>query len=123
MGRLLRAALGLASVAAFAVFVGACESPTLPLPPPAIPNVETDGLPAGQVELSSADGAEPGAAILTINDNPKLPAKEQVFGTEADQNGSWSLTVFAAPGDTIEIYQLISNDVSTPQEVTIPTGP
>jgi hypothetical protein len=119
MGRLLRCALSFASAAAFAVCVGACESPTLPLPPPATPDVDTDGLPAGQVELVSSGGAEPGAAILTINDNPKLTPKQQVFGTEADQSGSWSLTIFASPGDFIEVYQLEGSEISEPIQVEI----
>jgi hypothetical protein len=109
MRRLLRAALSLASVGALVV---ACTSPTLPLPPPAIPTVETDGLPTGKVKLVSVQGADPSAIIVTYNDDPKLPDDERVGGAQADENGSWDATIFASPGDSIEITQQEGLEIS-----------
>jgi hypothetical protein len=119
MSRILRGALSLAGVGALLV---ACASPTLPLPPPAYPDVGTEGLPAGQVELSSVNGAEPNAIIVIFNPDPNIPHDARVGGAQADGNGSWSTVVFANPGDTLEITQQEDDgqEISPYIEVMIP---
>jgi hypothetical protein len=116
MGRLLRIALSLVSLGAFVV---ACESPTLPLPPPEIPEISSAGLPAGQVKLSSVDGALPDAIIVIFNDNPKLPGDKRVSGAQADGNGSWDAIVFASPGDSVEITQQPEQDLETSPSIIV----
>jgi hypothetical protein len=117
MSRLLRAALSLAAAGALVV---ACASPTLPLPPPETPDVESDGLPAGEVELvGMAGGALAGSYIITINDDPKLSASDQVGGGGVRSDGSWSATIHASSGDAIQIYDLEGDELSPPITVQI----
>jgi hypothetical protein len=117
MSRLLRAALSLGAAGAFVV---ACASPTLPLPPPEIPDVESDGLPAGEVKLvGMAGGAIPGSYIVTINDNPTLPSDDQVGGGGVHSDGSWDAIVHASPGDAIQIFDWEGDEMSPPITVQI----
>jgi hypothetical protein len=119
MGCVLRMGLSLAAVCALLV---ACVSPTLPLPPPLYPTVDTSDVPSGKVRLSSVDGAEPYAIIVTYNGAGRLPANERVFATEADGGGSWSLVIFAASGDYVQVTQQLDGEtvISDPQVVQIP---
>ena len=65
----------------------ACASPTLPLPPPGIPSITDQGVPAGEVQLSSVSGAEPNALVLVYNQNPSLSDTERGALTQADGTG------------------------------------
>jgi hypothetical protein len=116
MSCVLRVALSLAGLGALLV---ACEAPTLPLPPPAIPIVESAGV-AGKVMLSSIDGVEPGAFVVTINDDPNVPDNEAVGGARADENGSWNATIAAFSGDVVEIRQEFGAATSPSTVVQIP---
>ena len=99
-------ALGLALVVA-------CNSPTLPLPPPALPTVSVSPDPA-KVHLSSDRGAEPNAIVVIINTNPNIPRDKNVGGATADQNGSWFTDVYGADGDVVEISQEFGTTMSAP---------
>jgi hypothetical protein len=112
----LRVALSLAGVGALLV---ACEAPTLPLPPPAIPIVEEASV-AGKVTLSSVGGVEPGAFVVTINDDLNVPGNEAVGGARADENGSWNATIVAFHGDVVEITQEFGAATSPSTLVQIP---
>jgi hypothetical protein len=108
MGCVLRIGLCFSGVGALIV---ACAAPTLPLPPPALPIVESASLPAGQgklsVKLSSVNGALPNAIIQTYDSDANLPDDERVGGAQADENGSWDTTIDAFHGDEIEVTQEI----------------
>jgi len=93
----------------------ACTSPTLPLPPPAAPT-ETAGTQPGTVTLSGK-GAEPGAFIVIHNLNPS--ANPPIVGTTVVQDGTWSVLVFAVPGDTVQIWQETGGDESSSIDFTI----
>ena len=101
MPRLPYARLIAALVAALAL---ACTSPTLPLPPPALPSYSV-GVDAGTFRLSSVDGAEPNALIVIINRNENLPRGKRVSGTFADERGSWDAVVVAKVGDVLDVFQ------------------
>ncbi|MBX3214445.1 MAG: hypothetical protein KF850_20585 [Labilithrix sp.] len=93
------------SVIAIAVAVGiACTSPTLPLPPPALPTVSVGSEPSS-FRLRSDRGAIPNALIVVVNRNEQLPREQRVEGTIADELGSWELEITANAGDTIDISQ------------------
>jgi hypothetical protein len=98
----------------------ACESPTLPLPPPAQPGISMDGVPPGQVRLKSEFGAEPNAFIVTYDSNE--PNTEQVGGAHADSSGSWETIIYARSGDWIQITQslYIGAETSAPVGVQVP---
>lgn len=117
--RLRRASLG-AVVFVALLALGACESPTLPLPPPALPMVTTQGLPPGEVKLVGVRSVEPNAIVETYNPNPSLPLDERVGGAQADGQGTWDATIFASSGDVVEITEQTGAAVSPPTTVQIP---
>ena len=82
-----------------------CATPTLPLPPPVAPEMSTQGLPPGEVRLSSTRGAEPNAIIVTYNRNPAVPNDQRVGGAQADGVGTWDAVITASKGDVIDITQ------------------
>ena len=98
----------------------ACAAPTLPLPPPAIPAISTAGLPAGKVKLSSMQGAEPNALVVTYNRNPGLPLDQRVGGAQADGSGSWDAVISASTGDVVDVTEEIGTTRSPPTSVVIP---
>jgi len=117
VGRILRAALGIAFVLAL---VGACAAPTLPLPPPAIPNISFAGLPPGQVELSGPPGSVlPGAVVLIVNENNRLPGSERADAAVANSAGGWSKVIYASKGDIVDIYQSYDTEFSSSTTVQI----
>ncbi|WP_394838395.1 hypothetical protein LVJ94_15945 [Pendulispora rubella] len=94
------------SAAFFALLVlafVACASPTLPLPPPAIPSVSQAG--EGQYRLRSEHGVEPNAIVVIINHNSALSGDDRVDGTEADAQGTWEAVIPANPGDFLDVKQ------------------
>jgi hypothetical protein len=107
-------------VGAMVAGAAACESPTLPLPPPAQPGVSMDGVPTGQVRLKSEFGAEPNAFIVTYDSSE--PNAEQVGGAHADSSGSWETIIYAHSGDWIQITQslYIGAETSAPVSVQVP---
>ena len=85
----------------------ACESPTLPLPPPEAP-IQSPGVDADHIKLTaSCGGAQDGAIILIINQTlENADAGEQaVGGSIADGCGAWVAMVFAHTGDLLAILQ------------------
>ncbi len=101
-----------------AAVVAGCESPTLPLPPPAQPGVTMEA--GGYVKLTSLYGAEPYAIIVTYNPDLNVPPDKRVGGGQADANGSWDTTIEAFSGDDIEITQQIGTASSPPLTIEIP---
>jgi hypothetical protein len=97
-----------------------CLSPTLPLPPPALPSITTQGVPAGQVKLTSVGGADPNAIIVIYNTDPNIPLDQRVGGAQADAMGSWDATVTAQPLDYLEISQQAGSQTSPFVEVQVP---
>ncbi|WP_394848938.1 hypothetical protein LZC95_15985 [Pendulispora brunnea] len=81
----------------------ACASPTLPLPPPAIPSIAQTG--EGQYRLRSEHGVEPNAIVVIINHNSTLSGDDRVDGTEADAQGTWEAVIPAHAGDFLDVKQ------------------
>lgn len=113
---MLRRAHFLFGAACFVVSA-ACNSPTLPLPPPALPTV-TD-VANGTVHLSSTKGVEANAIVVLYNRNPTVPLNKRVFGSQADSEGTWEQTIFASPGDVIDVTQEFGSTRSSETSVTI----
>lgn len=112
MSRLVR----IVAMAALAWGV-ACASPTLPLPPPAVPSVSrTD---ATHVTLSSEQGVEANSIVVIYNHNPAVTLEDRVSGVQADGNGSWTQTIVATKGDEVEITQELGSTRSTSLVFTI----
>jgi len=88
------------------VFDAGCLSPTLPLPPPALPTI-LPGSDADHVELLSniCGGAESGALIVVENENPALTGDQVGALTRADSCGRWDVEVYAHQGDVLQIWQ------------------
>ena len=96
----------------------ACTSPTLPLPPPALPTISTGSAPDTFV-LRSIQGSEPNALIVIVNRREDLPRNKRVTGTIADEVGSWDATVAAQVGDVLDISQEAGNTRSPGTTVTV----
>jgi hypothetical protein len=94
------------AVAFAALCAFACESPTLPLPPPEAP-MQAPGVDADHVQLTaSCGGAQPGANIFIINQTIENTAPDKaVGGSIANPCGAWDATVFAHTGDVLLISQ------------------
>jgi hypothetical protein len=98
--------------------VAACASPTLPLPPPAVPTIEP-GAMAGQVHLTSpCGGVEGGATVLVINNNE--PAAQRDAVTVSDNCGGWSLNAYANKGDYLQVQQIVGSEISSSVSVQVP---
>lgn len=89
-------------VAAAGLF--ACTTPTLPLPPPALPTVSVGETPNTFV-LRSDKGALPNALIIVVSRNEALPRSDRVAGTLADGEGSWQLVVHGFANDLVDVSQ------------------
>ncbi len=101
------------------VGVAGCESPTLPLPPPATPT-QSAGTDADHVRLSTTcGGAEPNSVIVIVNSSPAVPPDEAVGGSIANGCGAWEANVFAHTGDYLEITQEYGTTKSTPLDVRV----
>jgi len=99
--------------------VAACASPTLPLPPPAVPTIGP-GSDADHVKLSSpCGGAEANVDVLVTNTTPNLPAQDYVAATRADTCGSWSLEAYAHKGDVLDVQQISGDLASTSVSVQV----
>jgi hypothetical protein len=109
--------LGLALLCAVAL---ACTSPTLPLPPPSLPEV-TQSSQAGYIHLSSKGGVEANAIVVIVNQNLNVPNSDRVGGAIADAEGSWETDVLASKGDVLDITQEFgSGKQSPPLRMVVP---
>jgi hypothetical protein len=120
---LRRRLVGFAAAAvasALAALGGAgCESPTLPLPPPALPTVAA-GPDANHVRLSSTcGGVEAYALVVIVNENIAIPGDEAVGGSIADTCGAWDAIVYAHKGDVLDVTQEQGTNASTPVRVLV----
>jgi hypothetical protein len=107
------------AIPAMAVASPGCESPTLPLPPPALPAV-APGPDANHVKLvSTCGGAEPNAVIVIVNSSPAVPPDEAVGGSISNGCGAWDAVVYAHVGDYLEITQEYGTTRSTPIDVPV----
>jgi hypothetical protein len=98
---------------------GACESPTLPLPPPEAPTLEA-GSDINHIKLvAGCGGAEPNAVIVIVNLNPAVAGDMAVGGALANDCGAWDAMVYAHVGDTLDITQEVGETWSLPETVQV----
>jgi hypothetical protein len=100
----------------------ACTSPTIPLPPPALPSI-TSNAQSATFHLSSDRGALPNALVLSISRNTALNPEDRVRGTFADTQGSWALDVLGISGDVLDVSQESGSESSSSVSVTLPQRP
>lgn len=94
--------------------LGACASPTLPLPPPMEPT-QGPGADADHIRLSvQCGGADPNALIVIVNPNTTVPGDQAVTGALVSACGSWDATVYAHASDFLDITQEIGTERSQP---------
>jgi hypothetical protein len=88
----------------------ACNSPSLPLPPPLMPtqSASSDGNPE-KVRLSG-EGAIAGSLLITYN--PSQPLDRRIAGTEVPSDGKWALDVWARKGEVVELWQEVGTERS-----------
>jgi hypothetical protein len=121
---LRRKLVGLAAAAAASALAAlgpvGCASPTLPLPPPALPTVAA-GPDNNHVRLSSTcGGVEPYSLVVIVNENIAVPGDQAVGGSIADGCGAWDATVYAHKGDLLDVTQEQGTNASTPVRVLVP---
>ncbi len=94
------------------VVVAGCLSPTLPLPPPAQPEIET--VSQGLVELS---GEVPLPRVSVIAQN----VRTEVFaGDMADDGGAYRFQIGAEPGDSMRLWYNHNYDKSEETTFVVP---
>lgn len=94
--------------------LGACLSPTLPLPPPDRPDVSSPDA-SGMVRIQGL--APVGSTVTAWNHANNLTAG-QVLKTDP----KYDFTLRADVGDLIELYYTKSTDQSQSVEVTVPAA-
>ena len=97
----------LAAAACIALFVSACNTPTLPLPPPSEGSIqaslESDGKTARITGIRKA--VEPYALVTCFNNRTGVGVVGLATG-----EGTFELQVSAESGDVIEVWQRVGND-------------
>jgi hypothetical protein len=106
------------------VAVGACASPTLPLPPPELISV---GLKpdADHVTLTGMCGGTPANVdVIVLNkggSNVAVPLDQSVGGAHTDPVcGKWDATVFAHTGDVLSVSYVEDGELSQSESVGVP---
>jgi hypothetical protein len=84
------------------LFAAACLSPTLPLPPPAVPEVQQIG--QGQYQLTGSLPV-PGTVLV-------LNQRTRIIKGQGDVLDLYQMVVTAAPGDAMVIWYESGNDKS-----------
>jgi hypothetical protein len=97
----------------------ACTSPTLPLPPPALPTISTSES-VQTYHLKSDHGSIANALVIAVNRDTTLKPEDRVTGTIADANGSWEMDVPGKAGDVLDLSQESGSDRSPTIDVTLP---
>jgi len=94
------------------VLAAGCLSPTLPLPPPADPEIEV--VSEGIVELSG-EVPEPSVPVIAQN------VRTEVFAGEmADERGAYRFQIAAEPGDPMRLWYTKNLDKSEEARFSIP---
>lgn len=106
------------ALAALAVGIVACAAPTLPLPPPAAPTVESLG--NGEYRLRGERSVDPYAIVVLYNQNYTRSFDERTEATQADAEGTWETRIKASPRDLIDIWQESGATKSPPSTIQIP---
>jgi hypothetical protein len=99
------------------VCLAGCLSPTLPVPPPASPEVgppDADGM----VTVKGSKGSAQASADVMVW-NPNLDGGTGVT-KRAAADGSWQIRIGAKTGDILSITQTVGFEQSTPLELTVP---
>jgi hypothetical protein len=116
---MLRRLLAVGPLVAIALAGRGCASPTLPLPPPAVPGV-LPGADADHVRLVAVcGGAEGDAIVVIVNQNPAVANDLAVSGARADACGAWDATVWAHKGDFLHVTQEFGTTASPPTIVQV----
>ena len=106
----------LRSLLCLVLALAGCNSPTLPLPPPAPPAVTSVTNLNGQaVILGDQNAVEPRAHVWCVNQVNKSSAD-----SVADAYGSYLLSVLAATGNTVECWQQVDHQVSDSITIVVP---
>lgn len=107
--------LSVSSALSLAGLLVGCLSPTLPLPPPARPDVSVPSSD-GYVRVQ---GVVPALTLAVVQNR----ANGFVAGKETGENGKYSVTLLAESGDRLDIWYLDGNDRSPPTTVIVPDAP
>ncbi|MBI5533689.1 MAG: hypothetical protein HY898_13295 [Deltaproteobacteria bacterium] len=93
-----------------------CNSPTLPLPPPSPPAIQSVMSLNGQAVIKGGDYAvEPHAKVTCLNHASNLMRE-----TTADVRGAFVLGIEAEPGNTLGCWQQVDHLISDPVMVVVP---
>jgi hypothetical protein len=107
-----------ACVVALTTLAGGCNSPTLPLPPPAPLAIQSVMSLNGQAVIKGGDyAAEPYAKVSCLNH-----ANSTMGDTNADAHGAFVLGVQAEPGNTLELWQQVDHLISDSVMVVVPSA-
>lgn len=97
----------LAGLLSLGLISSACNTPTLPLPPPSEGGIEAQMAPSGQVAQvrGLTDSVEPYALVTCFNNRTGMGVVGLATG-----KGSFVIELAASEGDAIEVWQRVGND-------------
>ena len=98
-------AIAVIAAGGVALGLGACLSPTLPLPPPELPQNLQD---LGDGTWSVSGTCIPGAQVIVFDEDTNLGA----VVVDADQNGGYFVVIKASVCDFITVEQAIGTEQS-----------
>ncbi len=99
-------------VLAAALAMGACLSPTLPLPPPSEPTLSGPD-EVGRIEL--AGRVKPGAWVFAMNHSTNAGAF-----SDTDEEGRYRIQLAASAGDSLSLWYEIEGNVSESLSIQVP---
>ncbi len=94
---------------------GACLSPTLPLPPPARPELAGPDA-AGNVRLTGRAPGEVRVSALNVR-------TDLISGQQTHPDGAYDFTIAADPGDRLTFWYTKDGENSAALVVIVPEGP
>ena len=113
--RALTRGLELVLILCAAALSSGCNSPTLPLPPPAPPAVQSVTLLNGQAVIKGGNYAvEPLARVFCLNQ-----ANSNLAQDDADSHGAYLLSLPAQAGNKVECWQQVDYQVSDRTSVIV----
>ena len=110
-----------ALIVAFALALGACIAPTLPVPPPSQPDVTAPDSQGLVTVRGGRDAATPGALVTVFNSSDPCTGTcgDSVRGDFADAIGAYEIKIPGKVGDRLLVWQTVGKDTSNSVEAIV----
>ena len=107
--------------------VAACIAPTLPIPPPAEPDVSKPDA-SGNVLVQGGKGSASAGATINVENVTSAnsaacktdPTCYSYVGRPVNDDGSYSVSIPGHSGDELDIWQTVGTSTSGDTQITVP---